>query len=374
MWPLPAKREIMKRKTLLCFMIIVLISSTSCVTSGGEPDVIWVDYFQRVEPFSEGLSVVKKDDLYGYIDTQGQYAVEIGTPLGEGPHYVEAYSFSEGLALVQERTSGKHGFIDRSGAVVIPLDFLWSSSFSEGLAAVTVYINGDYKLGYIDSTGNFVIPPTYHWSIRPRAFSGGMAVIEDEDGKFGCIDRAGNLVLPYEYDNADSFDDELLLVEVGRNQFFIDKTGQVVIGLGEWETISSFSQDKPLIPVKNDDGKYGYINKKGELIIPFQYDDAHSFSEGIASVEKDYRWGCINEKGELIIDFEYAGVGAFHEGLAPVQFNEIDRRWGYIDQKGNTIIDGVFTYAYEFSEGYAWVEKQNQFGIIKNPLSGMGDG
>ena len=45
------------------------------------------------------------------------------------------------------------------------------------------------------------------------------------------------------------------------------------------------------------DGKWGYINTKGEQIVECKFDDARDFSEGFAAVKKYGRWGYINTKG-----------------------------------------------------------------------------
>ena len=49
------------------------------------------------------------------------------------------------------------------------------------------------------------------------------------------------------------------------------------------------------------DGKWGYINTKGEQIIECKFDDAYYFNEGFARVEKDGKWGYINTKGCSVI-------------------------------------------------------------------------
>lgn len=43
-------------------------------------------------------------------------------------------------------------------------------------------------------------------------------------------------------------------------------------------------------------GKAGFINTKGKEVIPFVYDDADSFSEGLAPVKNNELWGFINKK------------------------------------------------------------------------------
>ena len=55
-----------------------------------------------------------------------------------------------------------------------------------------------------------------------------------------------------------------------------------------------------LAAVKKD-GKWGYINTKGEQIVECKFDDACDFSEGFAWVKKDGKWGYINTKGCSVI-------------------------------------------------------------------------
>lgn len=46
--------------------------------------------------------------------------------------------------------------------------------------------------------------------------------------------------------------------------------------------------------------KYGYINKKGEIIIEPKYDYAEEFSEDLAIVGTEGNLGYINKKGKLL--------------------------------------------------------------------------
>lgn len=46
--------------------------------------------------------------------------------------------------------------------------------------------------------------------------------------------------------------------------------------------------------------KWGYINLKGEVVIPPQYDSATLFYDGIAEVRIDGKYGFINKKNEIV--------------------------------------------------------------------------
>lgn len=49
-----------------------------------------------------------------------------------------------------------------------------------------------------------------------------------------------------------------------------------------------------------------------------QYEDAHSFSEDLAAVKKDGKWGYIDTDGKVVIPFQYDQAYAFSEGKAIV--------------------------------------------------------
>ena len=49
------------------------------------------------------------------------------------------------------------------------------------------------------------------------------------------------------------------------------------------------------------DGKYGFVNEKGIVVVDYQYEDATEQNKyGYAAVKKDGKWGCIDSKGKVI--------------------------------------------------------------------------
>ncbi len=110
--------------------------------------VIAPQYANFGRDFSDGLSAVKSKGKTLVIDASGHVVAETS--------YEDILPFSEGIACF--KSGQKYGAIDKSGKVVIEPEFDSTFSFSEGLAAVNV---GGYggKTGYIDKTGAWVIPP-----------------------------------------------------------------------------------------------------------------------------------------------------------------------------------------------------------------------
>lgn len=135
----------------------------------------------------------------------------------------------------------------------------------------------------------------------------------------------------------------------------------------------SYEISENLIAAKKD-RKWGFIDKEGNKIINFEYDDYKKFSEGLAAVEKDNKWGFIDENGNIIIDFQYSLAQEFSEGLAPVakldesfkEFGDITIQNFYIDKQGNKVIDASqYFIVFPFSRGRALVESNSgEYGYI----------
>jgi hypothetical protein len=71
-------------------------------------------------------------------------------------------------------------------------------------------------------------------------------------------------------------------------------------------------------------------------------------------------WGFINGRGELVIPPAFERAGPFAGGLARVRQNG---KWGYIDDQGKMMIAAKFDIAQDFSEGLAVV-------LIRSPKRG----
>ena len=111
------------------------------------------------------------------------------------------------------------------------------------------------------------------------------------------------------------------------------------------------------------DGKYGFINKDGEEIIPCKYEDADAFSDGLAKVKSAEGWGFVNENGEEIIPCKYEDADVFFDGLARVQSNE-GWGWGFVNKDGEEIIPCKYKYADAFSYGLARVQSKEGWGFV----------
>lgn len=213
--------------------------------------------------------------------------------------------FSEGLAKVW--VSGKAGFIDANGKIIIKTMFADAGRFSQGLAPVEF---SDGRWGYINSSGTVVIKPIFEWAF---IFREDKALVKN-NGKWGYINKSGEVVIPYQFDHANSFSEELAHVQIMKDKLYS-----------------------------------GYINKKGELIIPLIYNGGDDFFNGTSIIDVDvkdtngrYKYTesfLIDRTGRKLEEFEGPRMIKTPNFLDKTDAKLVfkDHKTGYSDKNGKVI-------------------------------------
>ena len=113
--------------------------------------------------------------------------------------------------------------------------------------------------------------------------------------------------------------------------------------LALFSMICKAQDDDILIPVKID-GKMGYVNMDGKIVISPKYDKADRFYEnGFASVWLDGKSGVIDRSGRVVIDLKYEGTASWGSEYVTIG---VDKKCGLIDLKGNVILEPKYDFVY----------------------------
>lgn len=181
--------------------------------------------------------------------------------------------------------------------------------------------------------------------------------------------------------NADSeespFNSNLMLYnEPHQDYYFFDKSGKQAIPQ-KFKSAYAFSEG--LAQVSEDGKKFGYINPKGEVIIPFIYEPHFSpFVNGTASVclskEIDGKlvkqYFIINKKGERISDiFDYINWrNNKNDLLMPAMRNQ---KYGFINSIGEIKVpfifdnyEGVFGFVKDVTDHLTAVVQNKKWGFV----------
>lgn len=283
------------------------VSSLSIVNEGGfqgvkqDDQVILPAQYEEIEWQGKGgqLVRVKKDGKYGYYWRTGQPIIP---PISEA-----SSAYSEGKVAV--RVGGKWGYVDSLGRVVVPYQYDKALPFFDGLA--TVQRAG--KWGFIDHAGQEVIPTIHDdyvldWgSEQPRP----LFAIKKEN-KIGFYDRTGKLVVPFQYDALGEWREGLLCVQQSdtKRWGFIDRRGAVVLPF-QFAQQAEFQNGKAAV-LDAVTQKVGLIDKTGRPILPFRYDGLKDdFQWGLIAFKQGDKWGYLNRKGDVVIPPTYESAGSF---------------------------------------------------------------
>lgn len=167
--------------------------------------------------------------------------------------------------------------------------------------------------------------------------SGGLILIKDANQKMGFIDKNDVVVIEPQYDSANDFHTALSCVSKNGKWGFINKKGEEVIPL-IYEEISHWIFIEGLACVKKD-GAWGAIDKKGNLIIPCLYELVSVCSEGIVFVGKEEKYAAVDQNGILRTDFIYDRVSVYRNGRA---IFTRDNKNGILDENFNEILPPTY--------------------------------
>lgn len=308
------------------------------------------------------LYSVQQGGKFGFIDNRGKLVIK--------PQFDAVEEFSEGRAKFRTGTNPatKYGYIDTSGKVVVQPIYDSAMDYHEGVATVMIFEDSRLVTRLIDSNGKTVLELQESFAF---VFNEGLAAYFERnpftsyDGEarlYGFMNKKGKVVIEptYVYKpmwGIPVFSEGLAAVRVDDRWGYINTKGEAVIPT-QYEQAGAFNGG--LAAIQNDQGLWGFIDKKGKVVIKPQFEDAMAFNEGLAPVmvtrKGKERWGFIDKKGKFVIQPQYQSVDNFSEGLAPVNFGDSAKEsWGYINTKGKTAIKAQFTYAEPFRGGVARV-------------------
>lgn len=323
--------------------------------------------YDDVEPFVGEVSVVRKGNLWAFMDKKGNYR-------GKGLAYGYISTFGKNM-LYKVFADGKWGFADNMGNEVISPSFDAVSPLHNDVAIIE---KGTHK-GVINSEGKILLSTEYNemelgqYIVYARKYG-------KSGGTVGMMDYQGNTIIPegivqsayppsdgvslcmvWESDNKklswalynvntkklihlsskqgilySNFQNGFSLVkESPKLAYFIDKTGSKCTDDYEW-----IGERKEGYYVVKHNGKYGVIDSLMQVKVPCDYDEGGiTVSEGLWNATRDEEWGFLNMNGSETIPFKYEFTQPFINGHAYVGLLQPEGvRFGLIDHVGNLVV------------------------------------
>lgn len=259
--------------------------------------------------------------LYGYMNSKCETIIE---PQFEG---AGDFSYTDGFAIVSDENYSMN-YINEEGEYL--LDGFRYENIGYPTAGLMTFTDETYTFGVIDLEGNMILPQEYQ-SIN--VYMDGYMVV-CKDGKYGMTDGKGEIIVEPEYDQV-LWSSSGIIIQSGDKYGVLDKKGKKVLPL-KFEEIYVLNDE--LIAVKNKRGKYGMYNFKGKKLSDHVYDYMNGYGRSVIEVSKDGKWGYLNKDGKVIIDIKYKQLDINVLDSQYVQI-KIDEKYGIMDIKGEFLLE-----------------------------------
>jgi hypothetical protein len=294
-------------------------------------------------PFKNGIAAVQQGQLWGFIDTSGNWVFE--------PRFTSAVLSPEGEYLIEEPN--------------------------------VIYIEKPEK----DSTGKWILKPHYY-NLQEIQTSTGIRIIDYIGNSYALFDEYGNQISRHAYDSLIYIGEDLF---VGHQMY---KGDQLLNAKGD--TLTTFYTEilpeiiSGRIKFKNDrysglltlNGKvkvapeWWLLEIAGENIActhggnlklytdnlqqlsAFEFNTVQHFENGnwIGRNTDNGESKLFNPEGKVILENLKFGHGGIQHGLIPAEFP--NNQWGYLDENGKSAFPFQFSYAESFMpNGFAIVWK-----------------
>lgn len=297
------------------------------------------------------LIAFKDGEKWGFVNWEGEIVIN--------PQFSEAHNFSEGLAVVANK-SGEFGYVDEEGSIVISQQYLEATGFKEGKAWV---VEKGEAPACIDKNGEVLFTCDFCDLVCP--YYDGLALYREEtkDGEkiYGFLNADGTIAIPATYDGAGFFVEGLAKVENEDGEIgFINKEGTLVIPY-QFESTSWFDQYGSQTCIAGDGEEAGVIDVKGKYVINPQFDNMWIWKRNYI-VEVDDEYGVVDAQGKYLINPQFEKLAAGFESTVLTYLE--DEEYGFCDAKGKTVIVPQFEDAYPFYRDKCFVKAKRGWGII----------
>ncbi len=213
-------------------------------------------------PTATATPTASPTPVYIYMDFEGNIVDE---------SVLDPYSEVDGVKYYVYEEDGKHGI--RTGDGTILTEAIYDRIYDFSQVTKRAYVLADGLTGMIDLNGNVVIEPKYDSGDIFLQYYEGSLFLFFQDNLYGALDLDGNVVFEPKYFN--------ILNAYGNPQYFV---------------------------VVNEEGKYGMIDIKGNLVVDFQGEQITGISpsgyyftwESLNRVDGDH-YVTYNNQGEIIM-------------------------------------------------------------------------
>ncbi len=273
-----------------------------------------------VTRIEENRFIGRKDNKFGVTDSLKNVIVEFD------------YDFisykNQRLVITKNRLTGL-STVDNQELIPIVFDHIMARKHDRFILLVK-----NSRFGLSDNDGKILLPITYK-QISSIA-NDEVYITKNNDQLNGLYDFNGKNILPEAYKFYTVDDSKIFAMHNNKPQIIDVKNLDNIIFLEESiafvETTRHSSMGEKFFQIVKSDNKFGVINVKNEIIIPFNYDEIKSSQNWrYFLIKQNNKWGLIHFNGTIVKN--------------PI-YDKIELRKEYIVLKRKNFKDQYYSYEY----------------------------
>lgn len=336
------------------------------------------------------MTEIKNDDMVYLITYNNGKAgiIKNGQTLIENKYENIEFDVTNNILVLQQ--NAKQGVYDLDGNMILPIQY-------ENVIFAGKYINAnkDGKLMVFDITGKLQSEDSYK-SITPVA-NEKYSITINRDNQYGVIDTNKTKLIENIYSYIEYAFDDYFIVSLNGKTGVLDAKNNIIIPV-EKDIVQNIKGTNMIQVINSSNNTFEIYNKKMEKVsvqtdartyIKDNYieiasannieyfdfngnkQDASKIFENnkIFAKQQDGKWGYVDKDGNIVVDFQYEmttninqyGFGAFRQ----------NGKWGVVDANGNIIKEATYKlsiYNPEFIGEYYEVSDIYQISYYSNEI------
>ena len=277
--------------------------------------------YDAIVPLDENRFIVRLDNQYGIAERNGDIVIQ---PEWSEIRLSQNYINDQIVFLYSENQTEVFSLEKKKTVTVLP-SYERIRGFVNGYALIR---HPDQLWEIIDGDGNNIL---WLYGIQVWLFENSVCIINDHKGYY-LSDLHGKALTAH-MNYIGLMQDGKAICTNGQEEGWIDERGSLHVFPLSLEIADDFIyKDRVLI---RQQGKYGFVNLEGQIVIPPVWDDALPFSDDLSLVEKDGKYGFIDLSGNVVSPPEYDQAASFHRGITTAE-KEGDSF--VLDRQGNHLL------------------------------------
>lgn len=265
---------------------------------------------------------------------------------------------------------GKMGFINSKNQVVIPFLYSYRENADINFKGQEILQKDDFW-GVVNAYNQTIIP---FENQLLRKNEKDPYILAKKNNKYGLYDNYGNVKIPFEHDSVHRTDyyNGCTRVSIVKNgQMGIINADNKILIPCEYKNIEPIWKTKYFFVIRNNDTTY--IDETNQPLLPKDYKNQYYVGNSNFYASYQGKFGVIDDKGNIVVPFEYDNFKDVVNNLSGWS-NEYylvkkNNKVGLFDNKNKIeILQPKFDAIESIAHGYIWVEKDGLGQIYKDGI------